>query len=188
MVSFFIFTRKAIVYILACFIFASIFATLNGCKKSNSTLSPARSIAGTWKSLTAVTVYYMTNCNNSSVYTYKTFQVNFTFTITAIDDNNVTVDISGDVYNVTTDNCGESPPIAGGYPITFSGKVSSSQLTLTDYIYTMNTAGVVAAGNYNVGSFAFTNNILTGAIYWLQYYSNSDCIGWSTDKLSLTKK
>ncbi len=187
MVAVFIYFRKVFRYIIACFILLSL-TTFSGCSKLDSSLSPARSLAGTWKSFVPVTVYYITNCNNSSVYTYKTFQCKFTFTITAIDDNNVSVDISGDVYNVTNDNCGESPPIAGGFPITFSGRVSSSQLMLTDYIYSKNTSGAIVAGNYNVGSFSFTSNILTGAIYWLQYYDSFDCIGWSTDKISLTKQ
>jgi len=188
MASVYIYTRKVICYTLSCFILIAGITTLNGCTKLDSNLSPARNIAGTWKSLVPTTVYYMTNCNSSGVYTYKTFQCKFTFVITAVDDNNVTVDIYGDVYNVTQDNCGESPPIAGGFPISFSGQVSSSQLTLVDYIYTKNSSGHVVAGNYNVGSFAFTSGILSGAVYWLQYYSSLDCIGWSTDKITLSKQ
>ena len=188
MLPFYFYTRKATCYILACFIVVFGVTAMNGCSKLDSTLSAARNIAGTWKASAPVTVYYMTNCNSSTVYTYKTFQCKFTFVITAIDDNNVNVSISGDFYNVTNDNCGQSPPIAGGYPIIFSGVVSSSKLNMTDYIYSKNSAGHVAAGNYNVGTFAFTSNILTGSIYWLQYYSSLDCIGWSTGSISLTKQ
>ena len=142
-------------------------------------LSSARNIAGTWKSLVPVNVYYLTNCNSSSISTYKTWQCKFTFVITAIDDNNVNVDISGDVYNVTNDNCSESPNIANGYPISFSGLISSSALTLTDNLH--------GNPNTDVGDFTFTTNLLSGKISWISYYSSQQAIGWKTDKISLTK-
>jgi hypothetical protein len=157
-----------------------------GCQKSS--LSPARNISGQWKASAAVTVYEITNCTTSgNVATYASFPCTFTFNITAIDDNDVQVDIYGSARSGKSDDCGESPPIEDGYPVTFTGKISSSALTLTDQIYGMNTSGVIEFANFDVGDFTFTTNILSGKIYWLQYYSSQGAIGWETDKITLTK-
>jgi hypothetical protein len=177
--------RRTIRYIV---FIAFIFTAFSGCSKKDTTLSPARSIAGTWKASVASTVYYLTTCNSDSAYAYTSFKTTLTFVITAIDDNNVSVSISGDATSTANDSCGQSPPPAGGFPIVFGGTISSSALTLTDYIYGKNTAGAIAYGNYDVGDFTFTTNLLSGSIFWMQYYDDlGDGIGWTTSKISLTK-
>lgn len=171
--------------LLVIFLIAILF-TFQGCKKA--ALSPARSIAGTWKSLVKVTVNETTNCNNSVLYNYATFQCYFTFVIEAIDDNDVTVSVYGSARSGLSDACGETPPIEDGYPVIYSGKISSSQLTLTDNVYALNSSGHVVYGAFDVGDFSFTTNQLTGKIFWLQYYSSLDAIGWTTEQISLTKQ
>jgi len=151
-------------------------------------LSAARNIAGTWKASAPVTVYELTNCTGSGqLVNYTSFQCYFTFIITAVDDNNVTVEIYGSARSNQSDGCGQSPPIEDGYPITWRGKISSSALTLIDHVYAKNTYGVLAWGDYDVGDFTFTTDILSGSIFWLQYYTSQDCIGWKTDKITLTR-
>ena len=165
--------------LVACGLLGACSMIMNGCPTPSAPLSAARSIAGTWTSLVPTNVHYLTNCSSNSMYTYKTWPCKFTFVITAVDDNDVTVDIYGDSYSTASDDCGESPPIASGFPVTFSGVVSSSALTL-EYGY---------GNNNSVGQFAFTTNLLAGAVLWVSTYDGlGDAIGWSTDQINLTKQ
>lgn len=171
-----------------CSVFFSllVFALFGGCSKTP--LSPARSISGTWKTMVTVKVNELTNCNSSSLYAYTSFQSYFTFVITPIDDNNVTIKVYGSAKSGVADDCGETPPIEDGYPVVYSGKISSSSLTITDNVYAKNSSGNIVFGAFDIGDFMFTSTSLTGKILWLQYYSSLDIIGWETEQISLTKQ
>jgi hypothetical protein len=152
------------------------------------TLSPARQIAGTWTSFSAITVSELTNCNSSSPFIYASFQSTFTFIITPTDASHFDVAISGSAKHGLTDNCGQAPPLEYGYPLNWTGSVSSSAVSFIDHIYAKNASGSVVPGDYVVGNFTMTSDILSGTIYWLQYYSSLDCIGWQTAKITLRRQ
>ncbi len=181
-------------FIITSYILVSIMIIF-GCSKSPSTtLSPAREIIGTWKSLVPVTVYEVTNltsCTNvSSNYTYATFQCKFTFVFSQTPgDTLLIVHVYGDTISGKYPVCGVRPPIEDGYPLEFNGKVSSSALTLLDVLYTYNSSNTLSSGLHDVGDFTFTSSLLTGKISWIDYSQvGGSSIGWKTDQISLTKQ
>lgn len=179
-------TKRVLRYITRSFVLLLVIALFSTCNKKTA-LSPARSLAGTWKTTGKVKINELTNCNSSSLYAYTSFQAYVTFIITAVDDNTVIVDIYLSSKSGLADACLETPPIEDG-PVKYGGKISSSALTITDQVYGKNTSGNIVFGTFDVGDFTFTTDLLTGKIFWLQYYSSLDIIGWETEQVSLSRQ
>jgi len=129
------------------------------CKKSSSdsTLSPARSLVGTWKTPSPTTFYYSTDfC--STYERVASFSLSSQWVITA--GNSDTVNIEWDEISATSPVSIISPScnyyVPWVFPTFLVGVVSSSQLTVYN-------------NNVNVGSFSFTTNNITGT------YNEDDC-------------
>lgn len=120
---------------------------------SNTPLTPARNLAGTWKTSVPVRVNFQTDfCNFGTLENVEWQNWTVTFVITpGAGDNDVWVDMSFQTGSFTpiTHSC----PYTGAYsepsPMTLTGTISSTNLLLYK-------------GTDQVGNFNFTTDILTG--------------------------
>ena len=154
-----------------------------GCAKSGPTalsrvpLSPARSLVGTWKTSSAVTVFFKTDfCDTLALVASEPWSV--TFIITAGSDQNhvnVLMDFTAGTptYSTLDPSCAYFTPEVS--PIGFTGTISSSALTLY-------------SGSEKVGNFNFTTDIMTGTLFytWSAVYTQEDST--ATNALSLTRQ
>ncbi len=160
-----------------------------GCNKTDTQLSPARSIAGTWTTPSAV-IFYMTSDGCGNYVRYNKTPITMTWTITEVDDNHVDVDIAANSIGTTTQigsNCGLGATL--NFPLSFHGTISSSYLQLTESIMEYDNQGhALGLVSVPVGNFNFTTSNLTGTI------TEKDCpiycSGYETDNLAciVTKK
>lgn len=162
-------------FVLACICVVILFSN---CKKT--ALSPARSLAGTWTSPYAIT-FYMASEGCGSYVRYNSTPVTITWTITAIDDNDVDVVISSNKIGTTTQlasNCGLPATLA--FPLEFHGTISSSNLQLTErQMQYSNSGAAIGLASVVVGNFNFTNNNITGTIF--EKDCPAYCAGFQTD-------
>jgi hypothetical protein len=160
------------------------------CSKSKSpgTLSPARSIVGTWTTPSAVTMY-MTSDGCGNYVRYNSTPVKMTWDVTYVDDSHVDITISSSFIGTTTQigsNCGL--PATLNFPLYMHGLVSSSHLTLQENQMQYSSSGAaLGLSLIEIGSFNLTTNNITGTI------TEKDCpvycAGYETDasKCILTK-
>jgi len=112
---------------------------------------------------------------------YNSTPVTITWTITAIDDNNVDIVISANKIGTTTQlasNCGQPATLV--FPLQLHGIISSSNLQVTEQQMQYNNAGAATGlASVVVGNFNFTTNNITGTL------SEKDCpiycAGYQTD-------
>lgn len=132
------------------------FIVLFGCKKGN--LSPARKVTGTWKTPSAVALYYYTaGCGGYQK--VAKVQMIMTWTITKKSDNEVDIewrsDFTSPAQSIISPSCNLYIPIVT--PKFLTGTISSSQMDIFE-------------DNQKVGSLSFTDKNMTG-----YYYYGNDC-------------
>jgi hypothetical protein len=120
---------------------------------SNTPLTPARSLAGTWKTSIPVRVTFQTDFCTFGILEdvlWQTWAVTLVVTPGA-GDNNVLVDMSFQAGSFTpiAHSCSSSGAFAEPSPISLTGTISSTNL-------------VLRKGADQVGNFNFTTSILTG--------------------------
>jgi hypothetical protein len=134
-------------------------------------LSAARNLVGTWKTSFPTTVYYDTDWCSYDPALVASQPWNFTFVITAgQDDNHVNVEMSFGTGAFTVINgCPGTGIIPEVSPLRFTGTISSSRLLLT-------------SGTQVVGEFNFTSDILTGTFdyTWSAVYSQREYTATNT--------
>lgn len=147
---------KALKFIIPLFILSFVF--LSGCKKDN--LSAARTMAGTWKTPSAVTFYYYSSGCGGYQKVAK-FQMSMTWIITKISDNEVDIEWRSDfASNVQSVICNLYTPIVT--PKFLTGKISSSQMEIFE-------------DNRSVGTLSLTTDNMTGF-----YYYGDECLIYCT--------
>ncbi len=125
---------------------------------NNLPLTPARSLAGTWKTSIPVRVTFQTDFCNFGILEdvlWQPWAVTFVITPGA-GDNDVRVEMSFQAGSFTpiAHSCSSSGAFAEPSPISLTGTISSTNLVLRK--------GVDQVGNFN-----FTTSILTGTFDYL---------------------
>jgi hypothetical protein len=147
------------------------------CSKSDSDISPARNLEGTWNTVsTAPTFYYYSDiCGNYS--RVAQFQMGVQWIVTKTGTNTVDIEMrktsSSAVQLLVSSSCALYVPIVT--PIFLNGEISSSQLNVYD------------SYGYLVGTFNFTTNNITGGFNSnLDKYCGVYCSGAGTDATTVT--
>jgi hypothetical protein len=144
---------------------------LVGCGGSESgPLTPARNLVGTWRTAIPPTVYFDTDfCSSSlSLVGSQTWDVTWVVTPGA-DDNTVNVEMGFGASNWRQiAGCPGSGVVPEVSPISFTGNVSSSSLTLR-------------SGTDPAGTFAFTTDVIQGDLdtTWCMAYCQRE---YTTDR------
>ena len=158
-------------------------SVVSGCNIADKTLgtsaiplTPARNLAGTWKTFAPVTFYYTSDFCSDSKETVAAADWTVTWIITAVsgDENkvNIQMNYAPSNYRRLTSTCGN---LSNGWvpwvsPQFFTGTVSSSSLTINDLNNDMNYSG------------AFTSTSLDGT--WVHW----ECIIYCTGEFTLTNQ
>ena len=165
-------------------VMAALAVSCGGTTPTSPTLTPARSIAGTWKDFVPVTFTYATTQCGPLAATSTEPLSNITLTITATGDNTVLATMTFNVGASTAvpgcmfDTGRTDPNVAGGAYL-MSGTVSSSSVVFTN--------GGSPAGSYN-----FTSSIMTGTFLDTLINSGTGAItaqgSTASNAISLTKQ
>lgn len=144
--------------ILVFAVVASIITWMIGCSKEEDVtplLSPTRNIVGTWKTALDVTHYIRTDlcCKSGLLEDVANENRMVTWVITAIDDNNVNIQVNHTrgVFTYAIRACGSST----GYvpddlsPQFYKGIISSTSL-------------IIKKGSKTIGTFSFNTNLMQG--------------------------
>jgi hypothetical protein len=140
---------------------------------SNTPLSPARGLAGTWKTSFPVKFYIATDFDTGTLQDVGSEDRQVTWIITSTGDPNV--------YDIEQNFSESNRQLTGGgyvpdvSPYFYTGTVSSSSLT-------------VMGGDRVVGEFAFTSNVITGTWNdeWTMAYAQR--VYTDVNTLTLTKQ
>ena len=147
---------------------------------SQTTLTPARNLEGTWKTAFAVKFYIKTDFETGELQDVGSEDRTMTWIITGTSKENVVnVEVSFAISNrQLASGSGYVPDVSPNF---YTGTISGTRLTLT-------TGGSTFEESHSVGEFSFTTDIITGTWndQWSLAYGQE--VYTTTNSLTLTRQ